>query len=367
MLKRLLISFLVLMGAAAPVPVASGAVPPFRSDKLEAMGRILGESRLAALPDGENVAALQWQGLPVTVIRRGGVVEHIGYAFFLPGVRQDVGVLACNFLERYALEADLPLPREKSIGAQLEEDGIVFQSGNLATLKEICRKPEQPFFLDHYGSRLFAFGWDGGQMLFPSDAELLLGRSQAENERRLPEELANASAAVTPPRPAFEELTRRPDNILEEERGWYYLPSLRANRYYVALPEGSLQAVDTPAHPGETMANILAGLVDAGAITVQVKRSIYGLKQDYFSIPLRALAGYAQQWGCTPYWGIIAMDEELVEGELILRNEAAGFNHVLRLQVPFAVIATKEGSIQARLTPFVPTHSLKYLFEETRQ
>ena len=232
---------------------------------------------------------------------------------------------------------------------------------------QLSREPGQTIRLSQAGGRMYLLEWGGFAMVFPAEAELLLGRTQEENDRRLPEELSNAPAPEMPPLPALEELSRRQDGILTEERGWYYLPKLNANRYFVALPDGTLRAVDTPAHPAETMANILAGLVDAGTVTVHIKRGIYGLRQDYFSIPLRALAGYAQQWGCTPYWGIIAMDEELVEGELILRNEAAGFNHVLRLQVPFAVIATKEGSIQARLTPFVPTHSLKYLFEETRQ
>lgn len=366
MFRRWLISLLVLTGAAAPVPCASGAVPPFRSDRLETMAEALGKADITALPDG--VQRLSWAGAPVSVVKSGGTVEHIGYALFSEEQHKLIGLIPSRFLERYSLEADLPAQREKTVEVQLLEDGISFpHGGGLNRLLQLSREPEQPLRFSQAGGRLFLLEWGSFAMVFPADAELLLGRSQAENDRRLPEELAGAPAPEKPPLPALEELSGRPDGILVEERGWYYLPGLNANRYFAALPDGALRAIDTPAHPAETVANLLAGLVDAGTVTVQIKRSVYGMQQDYFSIPLHALAGYARQFGCTPYWGIIAMDEELVEGELILRNEAAGFNHVLRLQVPYTVLASKAGSIQARLTPFVPTHSLKYLFEETRQ
>ena len=366
MMRRILISLIVLTGVTAPVHQASGAVPPFRSDRLETMAEALGKASIVSLPDG--VHRLSWAGTPVSVVKNGGTVEHIGYALFSEDQCSLIGPTISYFLERYSLEADLPLQREKTLDVQLLEDGISFpRGGGLGSLVRLSREPGLSLRLSQLGGRKHLLEWGGFAMVFPADAELLLGRSQAENDRRLPEELANSAAPVMPPLPTAEELTQRPDNLLEEERGWYYISKLNANRYFVASPDGTLRAVDTPAHPSETMANILAGLVDAGAITVQIKRSIYGMQQDYFSFPFRSLVGYAQQNGCVPYWGTIAMDEELLEGELILRNEAAGFNHVLRLQVPYKVLASKEGLIQARLTPFVPTHSLKYLFEETRQ
>ena len=366
MLRRILISLLVLAGVTAPVPMASGAVPPFRSDRLEAMADALDKAGIAALPDGEHQLFLA--GATVLVVKKSGTVEHIGYALFSEEQRTLTGAVIGNFLERYSLEANLPVQREKTLDVQLLEDGVSFpRGGDLNSLLKLSREPGLPLRLSQMGGRKYLLEWGSFAMVFPSDAELLLGRGQAENDRRLPEELAAAPAPTTPPLPSSETLTKRPDGLLEEQLGWYYLPGLNANRYFTALPNGSLQAVDTPAHPSETMANMLAGLVEPGAITVQIKRSVYGLHQDYFTISLRALSGYARQFGCTPYWGLIAQDEELLEGELILRNEAAGFNHVLRLQVPYTVLAAKEGCIQARLTPFVPTHSLKYLFEETRQ
>ena len=358
MRPRLLIP--VLAGLISAIPLCGR--PLFRSDRLEKMASVLGTERLSRLGEGEHYAALQYGGLPVTVIIRDGVVEHIGYSLFLPGVREDAGALACNFLERYALEADLPLPREKTVRAQLEEDGVVFQSGNLSTLKEMCRNPEEPFFLGRHGSRFYAFGWDGGQMLFPSDTELLLGRGQVENGRRLPQELADAPRPAAPALP--DAFTTRGDGILVAEGERFYSDALRSSLYYRS---GSMEAVDNPALPGETLANYFAGAADAGDIVLQVKMAVYGMESRYFSVPLRAVAGYAQQQGCTPFWGAIAQDGELVEGIVALRNEEAGYVHILRLQAPYAVLGAHEGAIQVRFTPFVPMHSVLYLFEELKK
>lgn len=357
----------MLRSILIPLLILAGPGPAFRSDRLETMADALGRAGIVALPDGES--RLSWGGAAVSVVKCEGTVEHIGYALFSEDARGQIGLTVCRFLERYSLEADLPLQREKTLEVQLLEDGVSFpKGGGLHTLLQLGHRPDLPLKLSELGGRRYLLEWGSGfSMAFPADAELLLGRTREEDDRRLPQELADAPDPVAPALPSTQELSERPDHILEQPLGWYYLSSLHANRYFTASEDGSVLPVDTPFYPSETFSNLVAGLVDAGNIAVQVKRSVYGLQWEYQTISLRALIGYSQQFGCTPYWGVIARDGELMEGELILRNEAAAFNHVLRLQVPYKVLEAKEGSIQARLTPFVPTHSLKYLFEETRQ
>lgn len=85
---------------------------PYRSDRLERMGELLGEEKLAALPDGEHTAALMFMGTPVTLIKEKGIIEHIGYSFFSAEERRLTSPVVCDFLERYALEADLPVKRK---------------------------------------------------------------------------------------------------------------------------------------------------------------------------------------------------------------------------------------------------------------
>ena len=96
MIRRILISLIVLTGVTAPEHKASGAVPPFRSDRLEAMAEALGEATIAVLPDG--VHSLSWAGTPVSVVKNAGTVEHIGYALFSEEQRSVIGTTISRFL-----------------------------------------------------------------------------------------------------------------------------------------------------------------------------------------------------------------------------------------------------------------------------
>ena len=144
----------------------------------------------------------------------------------------------------------------------------------------------------------------------------------------------------------------------------YYTDALCSSQYYRKGADSTLIPVDNPALASETIANMASGVIDADSIMLQVDMSVYGLGHRYFSVPLRAVAGYAQQQGCTPYWGTITMDKDMTEGLLVLRNEEAGFNHILRLEVPYSVLESRQGDVQAKLRPFIPMHNVQYLFEE---
>lgn len=124
----------VLLGLFLPGLLLGGELS-YRSDLLERMGKALGEENLVSLPDGEHTAALTFMNTPVTIIRERGVIEHIGYSFFSTQERLLTGPVVCDFLERYALEADLPVKREKSLDTQLLEDGVIFSQGSFGFIE----------------------------------------------------------------------------------------------------------------------------------------------------------------------------------------------------------------------------------------
>ena len=95
--------------------------------------------------------------------------------------------------------------------------------------------------------------------------------------------------------------------------------------------------------------------------------STYGLKRTYFTTGINSIAAYAASTGCKAYSGVISMNQDEIEALVIYRNKAASYNHILRLQIPHSALAAGEGKGRARLTPFVPTHSIKYLFEEIQR
>ena len=312
------------------------------------MAVALDYGKITSLPDGEHDGILQYNDCPVTVIVAGGTVEHLGYSFFTPHAREQLGPVVCNFLERYALECDLPLEREKDVLVQQYEDGISFAEGSLQSLKTFCRDTTASVRIELLGTARYRVSWNGGDLSFPIDHQLLLGRDQLENEARLPSEIA---ACTQVPHPA---------SVSEDS---FYLEQLASRFYY----DDRGQYVDSPSRPLETLSNMMAGAVPTGSVTALVKMNVYGLKFEYFEVPLNHIVSYGIRTGCTPYFGVMDVNGDMLECELILRQVEAGYAHALRMWIPADVAGTKEGRMQVRLTPFIPMHSLKYLFEETRQ
>ena len=334
---------------------------PYRSDRLERMGELLGNEKLAALPDGEHTAALMFMDTPVTVIKENGVIEHIGYSFFSAEERLLTGSVVCDFLERYALEADLPVKREKTLETQLLEDGIVFSHGSLSSLKTLCPGGHGILEIRDIPHYRYIFKWQDGQMLFPSDVDLLTGRDIKENGRRLPQEIQSAIFTGPVQKPDSTEL--RDNGVAVCRNGYYYFSSLSADTFFSGE---DMEPVNDAAFEEETLHNLVSGLIRDSNISLDVSMSAYGLERTNFSAGVNSIAAYAAGTDCKAYCGVIAKDDERIEALVIYRNEAASYNHILRVLIPHSVIAKGEGSGQARLTPFVPTHGIKYLFEEIK-
>lgn len=327
-----------------------GGNTAYRSDRLEKIASLVGKST-------------SWNGFPLCVIENEGTVEHIGYRFFSDEEREAIGKEISCFVERYALECDLPLEREKSIEMQILEDGIVFRRGNLESLKTLCSAPHGELELHNLSEQRYLFQWKDGEMLFPSDVELILGRNQIENGKRLPSEIVSSVFKGGATLPGRDNMVQREDGILVFPGKSYYISSLSSDTYF----NGNGLPVNDILHENETLANIFSGLVRDTEISLETRMNVYGLSQEHFCCRLASLVAYALKNNCEPYVGIIARDKEAVELLVIYRNISAAYNHVLRVQIPHTVICDGKGIATARLTPFVPTHSVKYLFEEIRQ
>ena len=322
----------------------------YRSDRLE---------RMASALDG----ATSWNGFPLRIEEKDGTVEHIGYRFFSSEETLALGRDVSRFLERYALEADLPLEKEKSLETQLLEDGILFRSGSLSSLKSLCKEEHGDITLQSVTERRHLFSWSAGEMVFPADVELILGRSQTENDRRLPSEIASSAFEDQAPVPAMEDLTPREDGLLVLPGDFYYLESLSSDTYY----DGSGIPVNSLLYESETLSNLFAGLIRDSAIELEIRMRVYGLKTQTLRVPLTSMAAYALENDCRSYVGIIARNKEEVELLVVYRNVSASYNHILRVQLSHECVGEGKGKASVRLTPFVPTHSVQYLFEELKK
>lgn len=336
----------VLSALFLPVTLSGGNIA-YRSDRL---------AEIASLIDG----ATSWKGCPLSIDEQDGTIEHIGYRFFSDSEKEALGKEVSRFLERYALECDLHLEKEKSVEMRMLEDGIVFRSGNLESLKTLCDEEHGNVELICMSEQRYLFRWKDGEVAFPSDVELLTGRNQIENGRRLPSEIISSTFRDTIPVPSREKLKQREDGILVLPGENYMYASLSGDTYF----NDDLLPVNDILKEDETIANIFSGLIRDIDVTMEVRMNVYGLKQERFSCLVTSIAAYALENGCKPFVGIIARDRNEIEFLVIYRNIAAAYNHVLRIQTSHSALHGGKGTATARLTPFVPTHSIKYLFEE---
>ena len=346
------------------------AVGKYRSSLLERMAGAMDiDSLCAGLGEGFHFGIVSWNDVPVSVVKEGGEVRHIGYSLFPVSTRSLLPEPVCDFLERYALELTLPLIREKSPQIQMLEDGVEFNRGTLPRMiSAMSRDDNLDVELTNIRDRRYCFNWknglDSGCVVFPIDWQLLSGRSMTENEERLPREVLRAPSLMPVPLPEPADLVQAEDGLYSTDEGYYYFNTLSSNRYYT-VHRNTVHLMDDPKKTNAFAANLLTGAGIDNMLTLNMKMRTYGLKSVIFKTSLDQWLSFCLKSGCKPYWGVIAEDGDILEGELILRNQDCGYNHVVRLWIPLSVLKERRGEIQARLLPYVPTHGLRYLFEET--
>ena len=120
------------------LPFASSAKNRYQSDLLSQMAESLQmKAVLDTLSDGSYIAQQSYKSHPLSIIVSDGEVEHIGYSIFSKEMRAVAPSPVYNFLERYALQANLSLKRMKSVERQLYEDDVIFTVGNIYKLSSI--------------------------------------------------------------------------------------------------------------------------------------------------------------------------------------------------------------------------------------
>ncbi|MBO4263188.1 MAG: hypothetical protein J5871_00730 [Bacteroidales bacterium] len=370
MLARRLFLALFLLSAVLPLKAQELRC---RSILLEKMVAALSASaELDTLRDGLHYAALTRFGEPLTVRKKGGMVEHIGFSLLGPASREAYPQAIVDFLERYPLVLKLALDKERSSARKMLEDGVECVEGDLSGMVHaMCADAlSQETTLENIGGKWYCFHWKcrsgGGKLVFPIDYQLISGRDMQENENALPREILEAAS----PLPACAVPADAPDGepgIFAAGGSSYYFETLSSSRYFRKSPDGGISPVLDSGEFIPYCANLFTGAGVPNTLTLSVKMRKYGLASSYFSVPLDQWISFGFAHGCEPYWGIVSLSDDMVEGELILHNEACGYDHVLHVWADKTAVRQGRGTIQGRLVPYIPLHSLRYLFEEIKK
>ena len=332
----------------------------YRTDRLALIARLTG-----VVADS---TATTFRGKPLAICRAGGRVCHIGYRLFSDAQRQLLGTEVCNFVERYLLELDIPTDAHLSTAERKRKDLVTIEgTANpmlLAADSTVSAEVEQ-----QDGRRYTVSFCQQGSSLwsisFPVEYNLIIGTDMDERERRLPAEIRLAPDSTTTRMPDAGTLRKSwHENYFTQDGGTYLLDQMRGDRYFELDSLGHLQPIFGRHLPAESLANLFTSLLVEGQFTLDMQVSVYGMKKERIQVPLRQWTTFCLDEGCQPYFGIISLNDDEAEGELIMHNATLGYNHVMKVSCPLTIIDKRQGTINARLLPYVTTSRVNNIFDE---
>lgn len=335
---------------------------------------------LDTLSDGMYDNFCLFHGNPVTVIVCNGRIEHIGYAVFLPQQRTAFPSPVYNFLERYALEKDLPLGRKWDFSQQMKMDKVSFTKGSLDLLPELYADTTLCVSISQHDERAYTVEWRRKEetvcsVFFPSSYELMHGSGMIENENRLQAEIRSFAGNVSEKQePVSQNLEK-----VEASSGGYYvcrggvngIPAMAYNRYYQCMRDSvSGEEVFTPLftgnYPIESVANLFSFPDIGQEYVAEVTLRKYNFKKEHFTVRLSQLVGFFLSEDCIPYFGVISYEQE--SGRLVavveMRNREQAYEHLMKVTMDVSGIEEREGRLQIVLTSYISTHNVKSLYIE---
>ena len=343
----------------------------YASSQLERLGMLTN----IAIPDedGTFYKALEYNGLPITVIVNDCEVTHIGLSLFTTRQRLLLDENTCNFLERLALIGEIPEFFDFEFPQYLINEKIKILVGDWDDLKLCALDSSYVFQSTLVDGRNYINCWytqDATECRFaiayPANYHLITGYSMVEAEDRLCEDICRShlgdTTLVAPDSTTLQPIGNGPVYLLKGNI--YYLPNLNSNRYYVQTSSGNFELLYSEDFPIETLANLLTGTEFDNRFFIDAKLVKYGYRVDELTIPLERWLAFCIQSGCAPYFGVISKKENDVVCELVMHNPSLGYCHIMKLSLDTEILKKREGSMQARLNVYIPLSNIKELFND---
>ncbi len=324
----------------------------FRTAELERLATEL-ELDVRSLPEGYSYPSAK--GLTLTVHKTAGTVDHIGRQLFSDRVRSQGRMPVLNFLERYFLQLKYPL-QVKTANMMARDDEFFFLKGSLATVDKLLPTDNFSFSNDRHH---YQVSWDRNgktflSVYFPVEYELISGENKIEAENNLMGDILRTQVD-----------SLHPGEVRGSQEDATYLSEFFSNRIYT--DEDSTLIISNRS-PFQSASNIMLSLSAAEGFQLKITQMCYGFKKNVFTVPLQQWIAFCHNSGCELYFGVEDIsDEGDVLAVVLAVNELENYNHVLSVQIPADMIAQRQGIVNGRLYPFIPTHNVMNMFAAYRK
>ena len=322
---------------------------------------------LDATSDGIQNAGF-YKEYPLTATCSNGTITHLGIRLFDPQFKSSLDPALCDFAERYLLE-QLTSENEQERLRLMYSEGVNID-GLLSNIP--LSDPEISFSIRYSDRGRYLLEWrKNGRSNFsislPAQWELISGKNKIELEEGFQAEILASATSYTPAAVQTDRLEKTTSKgVLIYKQGYYLLPQMLCAQYYTQTAE-QLKAVVDPAHPAETLANLLSIPEISDGYLLTIVQQQYGFKSSSYTVPLAQFVSCCLSNGCKPYFGMEEIDDNRLEATLLMVNSQWGYNHILHITVDRQALKRGHGTIQATLHAYTPTHNLENLYDDERQ
>ena len=285
-----------------------------------------------------------------------------GLKLFSPEVRDAASyhqLVVMDFLERY-FGNELPALKQTTLEHKMADDKIFFRKGKLQDMYHLTDTMPFSFsLLDRY----YEVKWEPVvTIVFPAQYDLLLGIEKDEAQNRLKETiLAAPDCRYEKEIPA--NLSLLDDGIWQSKSECFELESLNDAIYYNKVRD-DYQPVFDSSHLEYSAANLFHGLIANADYRMYVEQSVYGMKTINYSLSLHQWLNYCAQLGMKVFFAVEEQREDGLLAIVIAQSRELGFNHLLSVVIPDKFVTDKNAVLKVRLSPYIPTHNVKDLYQK---
>ena len=274
-----------------------------------------------------------------------------------------------DFIERYF--QSLPTQKNTTIQTKMADDKVYFRQGSLSDLSQVSdTMPLNISLVDRH----YEVTWQKNSLpfitiVFPAQYDLLLGMSQETAQHKLKDSILSSSENQDSSNVHVDMIPQQ-DSVYIDKDSIYYtktayleIESFNDAIYYNKVGEDFLPLFDKT-HLDYSAANLFHRLIPNKDYRMHIEQSVYGLKTISYNILLSQWLNYCAEWGLKVFF---AVEEEREDGLLALviaQSKELGFNHMLSVVIPDKFITDTNAVMKVRMTPYIPIHNIKNLFQE---
>ena len=288
-----------------------------------------------------------------------------GLKLFSPEMREAAPknhVVVMDFLERYF--NDLPSTKQTTVLTKMADDKVYFRKGKPSDLNLVC--DTMPFSINLL-DRYYEVQWMKAEepfvtIVFPAQYDLLLGIEKDKASQQFKDAILAApqrNEVVTIP----SNLELMGDSLYQSIGDTLELASLSDALYYNKVREDYHPVFDGD-HLAYSSANLFHGLISDADYRMYVEQSIYGMTTINYSIKLSQWLNYCAEWGLKVFFAVEEEREDGILALVIAQSKELGYHHLLSVVIPDKFINDQNAVLKVRLTPYIPIHNIKDLYQE---